>query len=184
VIATPPPVPDEADNHLLASATLVSLPWDDPNSQLRYDEPRRRLLCHPPASGPTAAKIEHLAMTGPTHARVRVSVDHPNSHPIEFAFVIARDGEDDGAPMARFQSAAGDGLKWFRVCCGAHRLLETDCDVGLGPGILYLGARMAAGAPNHFAWAHFSDLVIYSAAAAAGGSEPASSLRAELARVG
>jgi len=150
----------EANTDYLAEATLMTGQWDDASPQLQYDEPLKRLLCHPPAEGVAVAKIEGFSVTGQSHLRVRASVDHALSQPVEFAMLLARADAGEDELLARFQGIAEDTIKWYRVAGGAYRLLEADCEAGPGPAKLYIGTRMAAGAPNHsFAWAHFSDLV-------------------------
>jgi len=173
----------EYDTDLLVSAILISAPWNNPCAQLLYDEARARLLCHPAATGAAVARIETSVMRGPIRARVRVSVDHARSQPIEFAFVVGRGREGDAELLMRFQAECDGLLRWSRVSYGDHHLLEADSDVDTGPVRLYFGTRMACGASNDFAWAHFSELVIVSEASISYGVETGPSVRSAMIRL-
>jgi len=151
---------------LLPGAVLVSPPWQENYDQLRYDPAGQYLLCHPPPSGSTVARLGGLPASGPVQAQVRVSVGNQLSHPIEFAMVILRGDLGGDAIMLWLQTARPEDIGWQRVAAGADRILCAISGAGPGAPQLYIATRMATDSPNHYyAWARFSNLLVRSGAA-------------------
>jgi hypothetical protein len=157
--ATPLQDRDQVD---ISTATLVSEPWDLQAPQIFYDGAEQRLICHPPATGMTVARINNLPLTGRKALMISASVDHPAAAvEIAIALVPASEPDENFREPDALASRAAWFSGWRQISYGAAHLLNAGLDDSLGPAALFMAARLAAGAPNNDnALASFSDLVI------------------------
>ncbi len=140
----------------LASARLVSAPWDSPHEQFSHDAQQGMLLCHPPPRGITLLRLQQFAERGPLQVQLRASIGNAQSHAVEFALVLAGEDTQDHDVLAQLTQSRHE---WQRIGWGSSRNLQVQFDRIDQPAKLYLATRMAPDAANnYFAWAHFSNL--------------------------
>ncbi|WP_375449401.1 DUF6212 domain-containing protein [uncultured Devosia sp.] len=132
----------------------------DPVTWIPY---RVAIACHPPAYGMTMGVLPLPTDNRVTSVSADVEVGNEKSKPVEFAIVLAEDGESARALLLKTaEPTPQQGFSgWLEVAAtGTGQLSAAVAKVGAKPAKLFVATRMRIPGNQNFAWARFRKLTI------------------------